>query len=104
MKFRGEEEAIELANNSSYGLAGAVMSKDKERCERVAKKLRSGIVWINCSQPTFCQAPWGGMKKSGVGRELGPWGLENYLEVKQLTSYDNSSGLGFEWYVKPSKL
>jgi len=98
--FNTEQEAVDIANNSTYGLAGAVMSKDKDRCKRVAKALRAGIIWINCSQPTFVQAPWGGMKKSGTGRELGPWGLENYLETKQVTSYDNENGLGFEWYIK----
>jgi len=71
------------------------MSKDKARCDRVAKALRAGIVWRNCSQPTFVQAPWGGMKKSGIGRELGPWGLDNYLEVKQVTSYESEDPYGY---------
>ena len=69
-KFKTEEEAVSFANDNAYGLAAAVMSKDKQRCQRVSKQLRAGIVWINCSQPTFCEAPWGGMKKSGVGREV----------------------------------
>jgi hypothetical protein len=43
----------------------------------------AGVVWVNCSQPAFVQAPWGGMKKSGIGRELGPWGLDTFLEIKQ---------------------
>jgi len=98
--FKTEEEAIEIANNTQYGLAAAVMSKDKNRCNRVAKALRAGIVWVNCSQPTFVEAPWGGMKKSGTGRELGPWGLDNYLEVKQITSYEDENGLGYSWYIK----
>jgi len=99
--FKHEEEALRLANNTPFGLAGAVMSKDRERCQRVAKAFRAGIVWINCSQPTFVEAPWGGMKKSGTGRELGPWGLDNYLEVKQVTSYD-ADELGWEWFVSKS--
>jgi len=98
--FKTENEALELANNSSYGLAAAVMSRDRERCSRVANALQAGIVWINCSQPTFMEAPWGGMKKSGTGRELGPWGLENYLETKQITCYEDQNGLGYEWYIK----
>lgn len=95
--FREEGEAVERANDSPYGLAAAVMSADPERCERVARALEAGIVWINCSQPTFTEAPWGGMKESGVGRELGPWGLENYLETKQVTSYQSKEPWG--WYL-----
>lgn len=57
--FDTEEEALRLANDSKYGLAAAVMSNNKERCSRIARKLEAGIVWINCSQPTFVQAPWG---------------------------------------------
>lgn len=64
--------------------------------------MQAGIVWINCSQPCFTQAPWGGFKRSGIGRELGQWGLDNYLEVKQMTSYVSSNPLG--WYTMPSKL
>ncbi|MCA8932320.1 MAG: aldehyde dehydrogenase family protein [Rhodospirillaceae bacterium] len=97
--FHTEAEALALANDSSYGLAAAVMSQDLERCERVAEELEAGIVWINCSQPTFAQAPWGGMKQSGIGRELGRWGLENYLEVKQVTTYASREPWG--WYLKP---
>ncbi|MCY4289579.1 MAG: aldehyde dehydrogenase family protein [Aestuariivita sp.] len=96
--FTTEAEAIALANASEFGLAAAVMSADTERAERVAHAFRAGIVWINCSQPTFTEAPWGGYKKSGIGRELGVWGLNNYLETKQITSYDNSKPWG--WYIK----
>ena len=96
--FKTEEEGLRLANASRYGLAAAVMSADLERCERVARGLRAGIVWVNCSQPTFTEAPWGGMKQSGVGRELGRWGLENYLEVKQVTTYTSDRPWG--WYLK----
>ncbi|MCF6327025.1 MAG: aldehyde dehydrogenase family protein [Devosiaceae bacterium] len=96
--FNKESEAIRLANDSEFGLAAAVMSKDSARCERVARAFRAGIVWINCSQPTFVEAPWGGYKKSGIGRELGKWGLENYLETKQITRFDDDSSWG--WYLK----
>lgn len=75
--FTTETEAIELANNSRFGLGAAVMSSDLDRAERVARALCAGIVWINCSQPTYTQAPWGGYKQSGIGRELGEWGLNN---------------------------
>ncbi|MGV1794462.1 aldehyde dehydrogenase family protein [Rhizobium sp. A37_96] len=96
--FGSEEEAIELANDSRFGLAAAVMSKDDSRAERVAAAFRAGIVWINCSQPTFTEAPWGGYKESGIGRELGRWGLENYLETKQITKYVTDKPWG--WYIK----
>ncbi|CAN1317476.1 Aminoaldehyde dehydrogenase ALDH10A8, chloroplastic, partial [Linum perenne] len=71
--FSSEDEAIALANDTVYGLASAVISNDEERCDRVSKAFRAGIVWVNCSQPCFCQAPWGGLKRSGFGRELGEW-------------------------------
>jgi len=96
--FTEEQQAIELANDSRYGLAAAVMSKDEQRCERVARAFRAGIVWINCSQPTFVEAPWGGYKHSGIGRELGEWGLNNYLETKQITRFVGKEPWG--WYIK----
>jgi betaine-aldehyde dehydrogenase len=96
--FSTEDEAIELANDSRFGLAAAVMSKDDVRAERVAAAFRAGIVWINCSQPTFTEAPWGGYKESGIGRELGRWGLENYLETKQITRF--AAGEKWGWYIR----
>lgn len=96
--FKTEQQAITMANNSRFGLAAAVMSKDLERCDRVAKAFRAGIVWVNCSQPTFVEAPWGGYKQSGIGRELGKWGLNNYLETKQITRFDSDEPWG--WYIK----
>lgn len=96
--FRDESDAIRMANDSRFGLAAAVMSKDRARCERVARAFRAGIVWINCSQPTFTEAPWGGYKQSGIGRELGRWGLSNYLETKQITAFEVDEPWG--WYIK----
>ena len=96
--FKTEQEAIQLANDTRFGLGAAVMSTDLDRAERVARAFRAGIVWINCSQPTFTEAPWGGYKQSGIGRELGEWGLNNYLETKQITTYDRSKLWG--WYLK----
>lgn len=96
--FDDEAEALKSANDSRFGLAAAVMSKDLLRAERVARRLRAGIVWVNCSQPTFTEAPWGGYKQSGIGRELGEWGLNNYLETKQITRYDSDQPWG--WYIK----
>jgi betaine-aldehyde dehydrogenase len=97
-RFKTEGQALEMANASRFGLAAAVMSADPERATRVANQLRAGIVWVNCSQPTFVEAPWGGMKHSGIGRELGQWGLDNYLEVKQVTEYVGDQPWG--WYLK----
>ncbi|MGQ3029226.1 MAG: aldehyde dehydrogenase family protein, partial [Ferrovibrionaceae bacterium] len=97
-RFADEAEGVRLANASCYGLAAAVMSADLDRAERVAAALRAGIVWINCSQPTFTEAPWGGYKQSGIGRELGRWGLDNYLETKQITRYVSDDPWG--WYIK----
>ena len=77
--------------------SAALMTSDKEKSRRLARELEAGIVWINCSQPTFTQAPWGGVKESGIGRELGQWGLDNYLEVKQVTTYESQEPWG--WYL-----
>jgi len=96
--FRSEPEAIALANDSVFGLAAAVMSEDIARAERVADALEAGVVWINCSQPNFLEPPWGGVKKSGIGRELGTWGLNNFLEPKQITAYLSRDPWG--WYLK----
>jgi len=83
-KFRTEEEAIKLANGTKYGLAGAVFTNDGAKAQRVIRKLRAGITWINSYHPTFNEAPWGGYKMSGIGRELGTYGYEAYTEVKQI--------------------
>ncbi|CAM9627093.1 unnamed protein product [Ascophyllum nodosum] len=90
-RFEDEDEAVRVANESEYGLAAAVMSSDQERCKRVSRALRAGVVWENCSQCSPVEAPWGGMKKSGVGgRELGRWGLDEFLSVKAVTSCKGS--------------
>ena len=69
--FDTEEQAITLANDSIYGLAGGVFTNDIGKAERVVNQLRMGTVWINDFHPYFAQAPWGGYKQSGIGRELG---------------------------------
>lgn len=95
--FKDEAEALAIANDNEFGLAGAVMTNDQVRAERIARSLEAGIVWINCSQPTFAEAPWGGMKKSGIGRELGVWGLNSFLEVKQVTERRTTERWG--WFT-----
>lgn len=82
--FESEEEALTMANDSVYGLAGAVFTSDLTRAHRVISELRAGITWVNCYNPTFNEAPWGGYKMSGIGRELGIHGLEEYQEIKQI--------------------
>lgn len=84
-KFSDEKDAIKLANDSEYGLAGGVFTNDITKAMKVIKKLRSGITWINNYQPAYCEAPWGGYKQSGIGRELGTFGYEEYTEVKQIS-------------------
>jgi betaine-aldehyde dehydrogenase len=94
--FSDEAEAIRIANDTPYGLAAAVWSRDIFRAFRVVKALRTGIVWVNHMQPTYVEAPWGGYKHSGFGRELGPWGIEEYLETKQVHINLNEQPIG--WY------
>ena len=93
--FDNEEEAIALANDSIYGLAGAVFSKDIGKAQRVANKLKLGTVWINDFHPYFAQAPWGGYKQSGIGRELGKEGLEEYLISKHILTNRNPEPVNF---------
>jgi len=94
--FEGEAAAIRIANDTPYGLAAAVWSRDIFRAFRVVKALRAGIVWVNHMQPTYVEAPWGGYKQSGFGRELGPSGIEEYLETKQVHINLNEQPIG--WY------
>ncbi len=94
--FENESEAIRIANDTPYGLAAAVWSRDIFRAFRVVKAVRAGIVWVNHMQPTYVEAPWGGYKQSGFGRELGPWGIEEYLETKQVYINLNEQPVG--WY------
>ncbi|SFS59012.1 betaine-aldehyde dehydrogenase [Marininema halotolerans] len=93
--FKTEEEAIALANDSVYGLAGAVWTQDMSRAQRVSRSLRMGTVWINDFHPYFPQAPWGGYKQSGIGRELGKTGLEEYTEQKHIFQNLNPQPMGW---------
>jgi betaine-aldehyde dehydrogenase len=83
-RFTTEDEAVRLANDTEYGLAGAVWTQDAGKAQRVAGRLRHGTVWINDYHPYVPQAEWGGFKQSGIGRELGPTGLDEYREIKHV--------------------
>jgi betaine-aldehyde dehydrogenase len=94
--FDNEAEALKIANDTPFGLAAAVWSRDIFKCMRMVKRIQAGIVWVNHMQPTYVEAPWGGYKMSGVGRELGPWGAEEYMQVKQVHINLNETPIG--WY------
>ena len=94
--FKDEDEALEIANDTPYGLAAAVWSRDIFRCLRVVRSLRAGIVWVNTMQPCYVESPWGGYKQSGHGRELSLHGIEEFLETKQV--HINLSERPIGWY------
>ncbi|HET9464813.1 MAG TPA: aldehyde dehydrogenase family protein [Gemmatimonadales bacterium] len=94
--FDDEADAIRIANETQYGLAAAVWTRDIFKAFRVVRSLEAGIVWVNHMQPTFVEAPWGGYKASGFGRELGHWGVEEYLETKQVFINLDEKPIG--WY------
>jgi aminomuconate-semialdehyde/2-hydroxymuconate-6-semialdehyde dehydrogenase len=82
--FDTEDEAIATANDVKYGLAAAIFTKDLQRAHRVARKIRAGIVWVNCWFVRDLRTPFGGMKESGIGREGGRYSLEFYSELKNI--------------------
>ncbi|MEU5684745.1 aldehyde dehydrogenase family protein [Streptomyces venezuelae] len=94
--FRTEDEAVALANDTEYGLAGAVWTSDQGRASRMARRMRHGTIWINDFHPYLPQAEWGGFGKSGVGRELGPAGLAEYRESKHI--YQNLAPAPVRWF------
>ncbi|HEX4249807.1 MAG TPA: aldehyde dehydrogenase family protein [Pseudonocardia sp.] len=95
-RFSDEAEAIALGNDTDFGLAGAVWTSDMGRAHRVAGALRHGTVWINDYHPYVPQAEWGGFKRSGNGRELGPTGLAEYREAKHI--WQNTEPAPLRWF------
>jgi len=93
---QSEAEAVAIANNSPYGLANAVLTRDEVRAERVARQLQSGVVWKNCNQVLHTATPFGGVKQSGFGREYGIPGLEEYVQHK--TVIGTNAGNSWNWY------
>jgi aldehyde dehydrogenase (NAD+) len=105
LRFKTEADAIRLANTSKYGLAGAVWSQDNEKALRVAKRLRTGTVWINEYHLISEKAPFGGYKQSGIGRELGEEALDEYTEIKHIhidEIGDRSKKFWYDAVVAPS--
>jgi betaine-aldehyde dehydrogenase len=100
-RFTTEDEAVERANSTIYGLSAGFWTHDPDRIERVSKRLRFGTVWANDFNVYFVQAPWGGYKQSGLGRELGTIGLEEYTEVKHI--YRNHATQALNWFGVKAK-
>ncbi|MFJ8828308.1 aldehyde dehydrogenase family protein [Streptomyces sp. NPDC102467] len=84
MPYDDEDDAVRIANNSIYGLYGIVCSADTERATAVARRIRTGSMMVN-GAPLFGNAPFGGYKQSGLGRECGIWGFEEFLEMKAIS-------------------
>jgi aldehyde dehydrogenase (NAD+) len=87
MPFKTEAEAIRIANDTIYGLAGGVWTQDIKRAFRVAKAVRAGYIWVNTYGGIIPETPYGGFKQSGIGKELGGEGLDNYLETKTVNVF-----------------
>ncbi len=85
MPFKDINEAVERSNRTTYGLAAAVWTKDIQKALKISNGVRAGTVWVNCYDVFDAAAPFGGFKRSGIGRELGEYALQNYTEVKTVT-------------------
>ena len=85
IKFKDIDEVTDRANKTMYGLAGAVWTRDISKALAIANNVRAGTMWVNCYDVFDAAAPFGGFKQSGIGRELGEYGLQQYTEVKTVT-------------------
>ncbi len=83
--FKTVDEVVKRANHTAYGLAAAVWTRDIKKAHAIADSVRAGTVWVNCYNVLDNRAPFGGFKQSGIGRELGEYGLQQYTEVKTVT-------------------
>ena len=83
--FKTADEVVDRANRTNYGLAAAVWTRDIKKAHAIANSVRAGTVWVNCYNVLDTRAPFGGFKQSGIGRELGEYGLQQYTEVKTVT-------------------
>ncbi|WP_256661055.1 aldehyde dehydrogenase family protein [Pseudomonas sp. DY-1] len=95
-RFEGEAEALHLANYAPFGLTAGVWTRDLAKAHRAARRLGAGTVWINDYNVAFPQAPWGGYKSSGIGRELSWAGPEEFSELKHF--YLNTSPAALNWF------
>ncbi|MGF6393713.1 aldehyde dehydrogenase family protein [Pseudomonas plecoglossicida] len=95
-RFSGEAQALQLANDTPFGLAAGVWTRDVGKAHRLARRLRVGTVWINDYNAAFPQAPWGGYKSSGIGRELSRAGLDEFTELKHI--YFNTEPAALNWF------
>ncbi len=82
VSFKDEEDALQKANDTTYGLGSAIFTKDIVRAHKLARRIEAGMVWINSSQDSDFRIPFGGVKQSGIGRELGEAGLDAYTNKK----------------------
>jgi aldehyde dehydrogenase (NAD+) len=84
-RFKETDEVVKRANTTDYGLAAAVWTRDIGKAHAIANQVRAGTVWVNCFDVFDAAAPFGGFKRSGIGRELGEKALDNYTELKTVT-------------------
>lgn len=99
-EFQHEEDAVELANNSPYGLGAGIWTEDVRKAHRISKKLRSGVMWVNCHHRNDPSSPWGGFGHSGIGRENGPEAFQEYTTTKSLTI--RTSDVREDWFGDPN--